>query len=86
MEREMITPKGGRITPNLKLCRVMKEIELDDWFFSLPAFWQMDITGIHYDLENAIDETYEAFDNEVAEWWDGLMYEEKLYIYERETR
>lgn len=63
----------------------MKEIELDDWFFCLPAGHQMDITGIYFNEDTAIDETYDAFDNAVADWWDSHDYDEKLAIYERET-
>ena len=43
----------------------------------------MDITGIYFNEDTAIDETYEAFDNAVADWWDELDYEDKRYIYER---
>lgn len=62
----------------------MSEIELDSWFFSLPACAQMDITGIYFNEDTAIDETYDAFDKAVADWWDDLFYFEKEYVYERE--
>ena len=64
----------------------MKEIELDDWFFNLPACWQMDITAIYMNEDVASDADYERFDNAVADWWDDLSYEEKLYIYKNETK
>lgn len=64
----------------------MKEIELDDWFFNLPACWQMDITAIYMNEDVASDADYERFDNAVTEWWDDLSYEEKLYIYKNETK
>lgn len=63
----------------------MKEIELDSWFFSLPACAQMDITGIYMDEDTATTSDYIRFDLAVADWWDKLFYEEKWYIYERET-
>ena len=71
----------------------MKELDLDNWFFSLPAGWQEEITGIKLseygitvdnDGTYEVDPYYEAFDNAVADWWDELDYEEKRYIYERE--
>ena len=62
----------------------MNAIELDDWFFNLPACWQMDITGIYINEDLATDATYEKFDNAVADWWDDHSYEEKLYIYKTE--
>ena len=64
----------------------MKEIDIDNWFFCLPACTQMDITGIYFNEDTAIDETYDAFDNAVADWWDELDYDDKLAIYERETK
>ena len=63
----------------------MKEIDLDNWFFCLPACHQMDITGIYINEDTATDETYDVFDDAVADWWDGLDYEDKQTIYERET-
>lgn len=63
----------------------MTSIKLDDWFFSLPACEQMEITGIHFNEDTAIDETYDAFDNAVADWWDSHDYDEKLSIYKKET-
>lgn len=63
----------------------MKELELDNWFFNLPAVWQMEITAIFFNEETANDTTYEEFDNAIADWWDALDYEEKLIIYKRET-
>ena len=62
----------------------MREIELDDCFFSLPVGWQMDITAIYINEDLATDADYEKFDNAVAEWWDDLGYEDKLAIYENE--
>ena len=71
----------------------MKEIELDIWFYDLPAGWQEEITGIKlsdYGVTDENDGTYEAdpcyefFDNAVSYWWDCLDYDEKLAIYERE--
>lgn len=62
----------------------MNAIELDDWFFNLPARWQMDITGIYMNEDLATDITYERFDNAVTEWWDSHSYEEKLCIYKNE--
>jgi hypothetical protein len=64
----------------------MKEIDIDNWFFNLPACVQSELTGIIIDEDTAIDETYDAFDNAVADWWDGHDYAEKLAIYERETK
>ena len=64
----------------------MKEIELDDWFFSLPVCWQMDITAICINEDFATDADYEEFDNAVAEWWDDLDYEDKLAIYKNEEQ
>jgi hypothetical protein len=61
----------------------MEELDFDQWFFCLPACQQMDITGIYFNEDTAIDETYDAFDNAVADWWDELDYEDKRYIYER---
>lgn len=67
----------------------MKEVNLDLWFFDLPACWQESITGIslaHYDAtDDPTDPDYQYFDNAVAEWWDSHSYEAKLAIYERET-
>lgn len=71
----------------------MKEIELDIWFYNLPASWQEEITGIsrsHYgvdaDAETYDDDIcYEYFDNAVAGWWDDQDYETKVAIYEKET-
>ena len=73
----------------------MKEIDLDIWFYDLPACWQEEITGIklsHYGVTDENDGTYEAdpyyefFDNAVSEWWDCLDYNEKLAIYEKEEK
>lgn len=67
----------------------MKEIELDIWFYDLPAFWQEEITGIkltdYFATDDPKDPDYEYFDNAVADWWDSHDYAEKLTIYERET-
>ena len=60
----------------------MKEIDLDIWFYDLPACWQEEITGIN--LSHYGD--YEFFDNAVSEWWDCLDYNEKLAIYEKEEK
>lgn len=62
----------------------MKEVELDNWFFSLPACWQMDITAIYINEDFATDADYEKFDNAIAEWWDSLTHDEKVAIYENE--
>lgn len=62
----------------------MSEIELDNWFFSLPACAQMDITGIYMYEDTATATDYDRFDLAVADWWDDLFYFEKEYIYERE--
>ena len=62
----------------------MKEIDLDNWFFDLPACAQMDITAIYMNEDVATDADYERFDNAVADWWDGQDYETKLSIYESE--
>lgn len=62
----------------------MKEVELDDWFFSLPAAWQMDITAIYINEDVATDADYEKFDRAVEEWWDDLDFEDKLAIYKNE--
>ena len=62
----------------------MKEIDLDDWFFNLPACWQMGITAIYMNEDTATDADYERFDNAVADWWDSQDYETKLSIYENE--
>lgn len=70
----------------------MKEIDLDIWFYDLPACWQEEITGIqrsHYDVDTDAespddDICYEFFDNAVAGWWNDLDYETKLSIYEKE--
>ena len=63
----------------------MKEIDLDIWFFDLPACWQMVITAIYMDEDTATDADYERFDNTVADWWDSQDYETKLEIYEHES-
>ena len=62
----------------------MREIELDDWFFSLPVGWQMDITAIYINEDLATDADYDKFDRAVEDWWDDLDYEDKLAIYENE--
>ncbi len=66
----------------VKTPRDMKEIELDEWFFNLSACWQSEITGIMIDEDTATTYDYEVFDDAVAEWWDGLDYEDKLEIYQ----
>ena len=67
----------------------MKEIELDIWFYDLPAAWQEEITGIKLTDYSATDDPkdpdYEYFDNAVADWWDSHNFDEKLAIYIRET-
>lgn len=67
----------------------MREIELDLWFYDLPASWQEEITGISladYDAtDDPQDPDYEYFDNAVADWWDSHDYDGKLAIYVRET-
>ena len=68
----------------------MKEIELDIWFYNLPAVWQEEITGIKLTDYSANEDEenpdYEYFDNAVADWWDSHDYDEKLAIYEREEK
>jgi len=64
---------------------MIPEFNIDSWFFNEPACSQSDISGILFNEEYANDADYEKFDNAVAEWWDGLTYEEKLAIYKRET-
>ncbi len=66
----------------VKTPRDMKEIELDEWFFNLSACWQSEITGIMIDEDTATTYDFEVFDDAVAEWWDGLDYEDKLEIYQ----
>ena len=56
----------------------MNEIDLDIWFYDLPACQQMDIIGFHF-------ATYEKFHEIVNNWWDELDYENKLLIYEMEN-
>ena len=80
--RARTIPKGGHTILNLKSCRTMCEIDLDSWFFDLPAVYESELSGIPIDEDNATDADYEAFDLAVTEWWDGLWYEEKLKIYE----
>lgn len=63
----------------------MKEYELDNWFFDLPACLMKEITGIPFNEDNATDNDYEDFENAAAMWWDCLDYEDKLSIYEKET-
>jgi len=63
----------------------MKQYELDDWFFDLPACQQMDITGIFINEDAATDTDYERFDLAVTDWWDNLDYYDKLAIYKAET-
>lgn len=71
----------------------MKEIDLDLWFYDLPADWQEEISGItreHYGITEENDGTpeadvcYEFFDNAVGDWWDTHTYEEKLAIYQEQ--
>ena len=71
----------------------MEELDLDNWFFCLPADWQEKITGIKrgdYGITDEIDGTpkcdrfYEKYDNAVSDWWYDLVCEEKQYIYDRE--
>jgi hypothetical protein len=63
----------------------MTNIELDDWFFNLPAYEQMEITGIHFNEDTATDATYEKYDGLFADWWDDHDYEEKLSLYKKEN-
>ena len=56
----------------------MNEIDLNIWFYDLPACQQMDIIGFHF-------ATYEKFHEIVNNWWDELDYENKLLIYEMEN-
>ena len=62
----------------------MTKAELDDWFFSLPAAWQMDITAIYINEDTATDADYDKVDRAVEEWWDNLDYEDQLAIYKNE--
>ena len=59
----------------------MKEIDLDIWFFNLPACLQSEITGIVIDEDNATTYDYEVFDDAVAEWWDNLDFDRKMDVY-----
>ena len=63
----------------------MEEVLIDNWFFSLPACWQMDITGIYMDEDTATETDYILFDLEVTDWWDSHDYAEKLAIFKVET-
>jgi hypothetical protein len=64
----------------------LKETDLDNWFFSLPAAWQMDITAIYINEDVATDADYDKFDRAVTEWWDSLAYEDKTDIYQNEMK
>lgn len=68
----------------------MREIDLDLWFYDLPACWQEEITGIrltdYFATDDPKDPCYEFFDNAVSYWWDCLDYDEKLAIYKNETK
>ena len=63
----------------------MEEVLIDNWFFSLPACWQMDIAGIYMNEDTATETDYVRFDLAVTDWWDALSYWEKLTIYNTET-
>lgn len=64
----------------------MSDIELDMWFFSLPACAQMDITGIYMNEDAATETDYVKFDLAITDWWDALDYNEKTAIYKNETK
>jgi hypothetical protein len=64
----------------------MKEIDIDNWFFNLPACVQSELTGIYFNEDTATETDYDRFDLAVTDWWDGHDYAEKLAIYERETK
>jgi hypothetical protein len=58
----------------------MKEIDLDNWFFNLPACAQSELTGIIIDEDTATETDYVRFDLAVTDWWDGHDFQEKLQI------
>lgn len=64
----------------------MTKVELDNWFFNLPAAQQMDITAIYINEDVATDADYDKFDRAVEEWWDDLDYEDQLAIYKNEEQ
>ena len=64
----------------------MSELELDDWFFNLPAVSQMDITAIFINEDTATEGDYLRFDLAVSRWWDNLDLTQKLAIYKNETK
>lgn len=59
----------------------LKEEYLDEWFFNLPAIWQMKITKIYIDESTATEREYEAFDKAITKWWDELSYDKKYEVY-----
>ena len=58
----------------------MKEIDLDNWFFNLPACAQSELTGITIDEDTATETDYVRFDLAVTDWWDSRDFQEKLQI------
>jgi hypothetical protein len=58
----------------------MKEIDLDIWFFNLPACVQSELTGITIDEDTATETDYVRFDLAVTDWWDSHDFQEKLQI------
>ena len=58
----------------------MSEIELDMWFFSLPACAQSELTGITIDEDTATENDYVRFDLAITDWWDSHDFQEKLQI------
>lgn len=58
----------------------MKELDLDNWFFNLPACAQSELTGITIDEDTATETDYVRFDLAVTDWWDNHDFQEKLQI------
>ena len=58
----------------------MSEIELDMWFFSLPACAQSELTGITINEDTATENDYVKFDLAITDWWDSHDFQEKLQI------
>lgn len=58
----------------------MKEIDLDNWFFNLPACIQSELADIAIDEDTATETEYARFDLAVTDWWDSHNFQEKLQI------
>lgn len=58
----------------------MKEIDLDNWFFNLPACIQSELADIAIDEDTATETEYARFDSAVTDWWDSHNFQEKLQI------